>query len=92
MSAFGQLQTLKFKVMAMKFRQYDVVKLKKLLAPTVNSYDEFNSRRPLVGDVATIIEVYEEPPGYELECSDQNGNTVWLIAFRPEDIELELVP
>lgn len=75
----------------MNFRQYDVVKLTKLLAPLDDSDDEFNLRQPVVGDVATIIEVYSKPPGYELECSDHNGITLWLMAFHPDDIELELV-
>lgn len=52
--------------------------------------DEFNLRQPEVGDIATIVELYSSPSGYELECSDANGITQWLMAFRPEDVVLEL--
>lgn len=74
----------------MKFSQYDVVRLTSLRAPLPGKDDEFNLRSPIVGDVATIVEIYSDPPGYELECSDVNGITQWLIALRPDDIKLEL--
>lgn len=57
----------------MKFEQYDEVRLKKLHVPLTESVDEFNLRLPVLGDVATIVEIYSKPPGYELECSDSNG-------------------
>ncbi len=72
--------------------QYDVVKVKELHVEAGKDSDAFNIRRPVVSDVATIIEVYSNPPGYELECSDSNGITQWLLAFGPDDIELNLVP
>lgn len=75
----------------MKFKQYDVVRLKELRAPILDLENEFNLRRPVTGDVATIIEIYSKPPGYELECSDNNGITQWMMVFRPEDVELELL-
>ena len=53
--------------------------------------DEFNLRRPALGDVATIIEICATPPGYELECCDHNGITQWMMAFPTDAIELELV-
>jgi hypothetical protein len=53
--------------------------------------DEFNRRAPQIGDVATIIEVYSDPPGYELECSNEHGITEWLAGFKADDIELELI-
>ncbi len=75
----------------MKFKQYDIVRLNGVLVPIPESCDEFNLRRPASGDVATIIEIYSNPPGYELECSDSDGITQWMMAFRSEDIELELL-
>jgi hypothetical protein len=75
-----------------QFKQYDVVKVKALHVEVGKDSDAFNIRQPVVGDVATIIEVYSKPPGYELECSDGNGITQWLLAFGPGDIELDLVP
>lgn len=75
----------------MEFRQYDVVRLKELPSHVNEQGDAFNLRQPVVGDIATIIEIYSKPLGYELECSDSAGVTQWLIAFHPDEIELELV-
>lgn len=75
----------------MQFKQYDVVKLKAWHVDAIKVSDAFNLRPPAIGDVATIIEIYSNPPGYELECSDGNGITQWLLAFGPEDVELDLV-
>jgi len=77
-------------VLIMKLKQYDTVKLIGLHVPTPLLADAFNLRQPVIGDVAAIVEVYSNPSGYELECSDRNGITQWLMAFRPDDIELEL--
>ena len=74
----------------MKFKQYDVVRIVALNMEKFALADESNLRRPMVGDVATIIELHSSPVGYELECSDANGITQWLMAFRPEDVMLEL--
>ncbi|WP_431476394.1 hypothetical protein [Massilia eburnea] len=74
-----------------KFEQYDVVRVLEIRAAIGALDDAFNLRAPAIGDVATIIEVYTSPPGYELECSDGNGITQWLMAFSPEDVDLELV-
>jgi len=41
--------------------------------------------------IATVLEVYENPSGYELECSDSDGITIWLGGYFPEDLSLELV-
>ena len=75
----------------MDFKQYDAVRLKKINVPIPCAKDEFNLRQPELGDIAYIIEIYSNPPGYELECSDANGITQWLISFSHEDVELELV-
>jgi hypothetical protein len=74
----------------MKFKQYDVVRLIAFNVQQAALSDDSNLRRPAVGDVATIIELYSSPLGYELECSDADGITQWLFAFRPEDVVLEL--
>lgn len=70
---------------------YDVVKIKKLHKPVDFQPDGASVRAPIVGDVAAVIEVYTTPPGYELECSGGNGITIWLHAFAPEEVELEVV-
>lgn len=75
----------------MKFKQYDAVRVKSILVPIESLNDELNRKSPKVGDVAYIIEIYENPPGYELECSDADGITQWLKVFRPHDVEFEFV-
>jgi hypothetical protein len=75
----------------MQHAQYDVVKVKVIRRAVSFEPDGTNRRPPRVGDIATIVEVYADPSGYELECCDPDGITEWLLAFRPEDIELEPV-
>lgn len=70
---------------------YDVVRIKELRKPVDFQYDGTSVRAPSVGDVAAVIEVYSNPPGYELECSGKDGITIWLWSFAPEDVELEVV-
>ena len=70
---------------------YDVVRLTALLQPADFKPDGVSVRAPRIGDVATIVEVYESPPGYELECSGSDGITEWLRAFAPSDVELEKI-
>jgi hypothetical protein len=76
--------------MTVKFAQYDVVRIKALSA-TAQAPNAFNVRPPRVGDIATIIEIYTRPPGYELECSNNEGITQWMIGIAPDEIELEHV-
>jgi len=73
------------------FEQYDVVRVKALRKPVHVEPDGINRRAPRVGDVAAILEVYDDPPGYELECSGTDGITEWLCAFSPGDIELDKI-
>jgi hypothetical protein len=71
---------------------YDAVRIKVLCRPLGVVPECFNTQEPRVGDVAFVIEIYEDPPGYELECSGEDGITKWLLTFSPEEIELEKVP
>lgn len=66
---------------------YDAVKIEELHKPASLSGGDI--RQPQVGDVAWVIEIYENAPGYELEFSDKDGTTVWLQAFRAEEIKLK---
>jgi hypothetical protein len=75
----------------MKLTQYDVVKVTQIRRRDAFRPAPFNRRAPQIGDIATILEVYTKPPGYELECSDEHGITEWLDGFKADDIELELV-
>jgi hypothetical protein len=78
-TGFGQKRSLNTRVTNIKFKQYDVVRLMAIYRPAFELDDGFNLRRPAIGDVATIVEIYSTPPGYELECSDQNGITQLLM-------------
>jgi hypothetical protein len=75
----------------MAIAQYDVVRVTKLRTPKRQLADASNLRAPAVGDIATVLEIYDHPAGYKLECSDENGITQWLVAFRAEDIDLQPV-
>jgi hypothetical protein len=66
---------------------YDAVRIEELYKAA--DLSDSDIRQPRVGDVAWIIEIYENPPGYELECSDKDGTTEWLQGFRAEEIKLE---
>jgi hypothetical protein len=75
-----------------EFKQYDTVKIVEILNPGKMEKSEFDLSAPKVGDIAAIVEIYTKPSlGYELECSDQDGITQWLVAFSPEEIVMELV-
>lgn len=71
------------------FDLYDEVRITALHKSVHFEPDNTSRRAPRVGDVATIVEVYTNPAGYELECSDADGITEWLWAFAPDDVELE---
>jgi hypothetical protein len=70
-------------------KQFSVVKISSLKKTFNFSESSFGSRAPVVGDIACILDIYDAD--FELECSDENGVTVWLEIFKPEDAELELV-
>ena len=75
-----------------EFRQYDVVRIVRFLSKlNVQETNESSFKRPPeIGDIATVVEVYTDPPGYELECCEDNdGVTTWLASFTKESIELE---
>ena len=72
-----------------KIELYDAVRIEELYKPATLSDSDI--RQPQVGDVAWVIEIYENPQGYELECSDKDGTTAWLQAFGVEEIKLEKI-
>ena len=47
------------------------------------------TRSPIVGDVATIVDVYDG--AFDLECCDSDGCTIWLEIFDSKDAELEIL-
>lgn len=73
------------------FNQYDVVRVVEVLVEKPVEQSTFDMRLPQAGDVATVLEVYSAPFGYELECSDSDGKTIWLGGYSPNDCKLELM-
>jgi hypothetical protein len=72
------------------FRELDVVEIVKLLTPD-RPYcgTEGVSRSPQVGDKGTIVNILS--PGepnmmFDVECVDNDGFTVWLAGFWPEEL------
>jgi len=74
-----------------RFYLYDTVRINALRKPVQFEPDGISSRAPCIGDVATIVEIYRHPAGYELESSGPGGVTEWLWAFAPDDVELEKI-
>lgn len=70
---------------------YDVVKITAFCKPVHFAPDGISIRPPRVGDKAAIIEIYGDPPGYELECSGRDGITEWLCAFASDEVEFEKI-
>jgi hypothetical protein len=73
------------------FTEYSLVRVKKLLH-IVEYYDgwKINQRSPQIGDVGTIVEILLAPNlpiGYIVECSNNEGYTIWLSIFLAEEIE-----
>jgi len=68
---------------------YDVVRVVAINNQQLLESNVFDLRPPRIGDVATILDVYDDPAGYELECSDETGVTLWLIGCTEKDVELE---
>lgn len=75
----------------MRFSQFDVVRLTNIHKPLALQNDGINRRLPKIGDVAAVVEIYPCPLGYELECTDEEGVTEWLLTFASTDIDLEIV-
>lgn len=46
---------------------------------------------PRIGDVATVVEVLHapgHPDGFECECVDEHGRTLWVETFHRDALEL----
>jgi hypothetical protein len=41
------------------------------------------------GTEATVLDVYETPPGYEIEVSDDQGRALFIGSVTPDQVELE---
>lgn len=76
--------------------QYSTVKVVALTKP-LDSYDGWgvNRRAPVVGDVATIVEILHGVAGevaYVVECGRAEGTVEWLGDFAPREIVAHEAP
>ena len=71
-----------------QFELFDTVLVEKVYLAAQN---ECNKPTPQPGDIATIVEVYSNPQGFELECCDSTGRTIWCGGFEPSDLQLKLL-
>ena len=73
-------------------REYDSVKVTRLLAPgRYFSGTVPVARPPAIGDVATVCREYEpkDPSArVAVEMVDENGMTIWLADFERSELEL----
>ena len=75
--------------MASSIKQFDKVRILGLRDNRAPSL--VGSRSPQVGDIATVVDLYDHPPGYELECVTPRGETLWLESFADGEVSLEVV-
>jgi hypothetical protein len=75
------------------FREYDVVRVKKLNQPN-RHYDGTASvrRPPRIGDDGTIVYIPQEMQGLNswciVQCLDNDGLTIWVADFTTDELEL----
>jgi hypothetical protein len=80
--------------MSLAINQYDRVRVVQIRD---NRFDDTNvwfARRPVVGDLGYVLEVYEGRDGveggYEIECSDPStGETLWLDVMFENELEFD---
>jgi hypothetical protein len=68
--------------------EYAVVRVVRLLVPErqVVGTDGL-TRQPRVGDVGTIVHVLEADAAFVVECSDDEGQALWIADFDASELE-----
>ena len=59
-----------------EIKQFDVVALK----------EDLLSENLFEGQVGTVVEVYNDGEGYEVEFVDKDGNTYGLVTLNPQQL------
>jgi hypothetical protein len=77
--------------MSSPFKEYEPVRVRQLIQP-VEDLDgwRLNQRAPAPGDVGTLLNILTVPglPNkYVVECSGNDGVSVWLADFFEDEIE-----
>jgi len=68
-------------------KQYDVVRVAAIRGDRFACERPSFQRHPQVGDVGTILEVYDD--AFEVECSERNtGVTIWLEPMFPDELQI----
>lgn len=72
-------------------KQFDVVTLLRVPQLDAEAFLKTNRRLPRIGDVATILEIYTQPPrrclAYGLECCDLGSHeTEWDHEFDADEL------
>ena len=69
--------------------EYAVVRVVRLLVPErpVTGSDGL-TRQPRVGDVGTIVHVLKADSAYIVECSDDEGQALWIADFDAFEFEV----
>jgi len=69
--------------------EYSIVKIVRLRKASRHfSGSENISRPPQIGDIGTIVHVYDSSKGCIVEMVDESGSTIWLADFEPGELEL----
>jgi hypothetical protein len=69
--------------------EYSMARVVRLLKPDRHfSGSENVSRPPQIGDVGTIVHVYDSLKACIVEMSDEKGMTIWLTDFIAEELEV----
>jgi hypothetical protein len=73
----------------------DQVRIASLYKDYLYVKDPDNKRRPKIGDIAEVRQVYGQDnsskKGYQLNCQDFKGDKIWQLNFNIEQVELESV-
>ena len=73
-------------------QQYDYVRITAIRRTFLKEECEPGTRTPIVGDIAAVIEIYDNPKlGYELESVNEEGETNWLVTVAATDMEFEKI-
>lgn len=77
--------------MSAPFKEYELVRVRQLIqsADDLDGW-RLNQRSPAIGDVGTLLDILTapgHPNKYVVECSGQDGISLWLADFFEEEIE-----
>jgi uncharacterized protein YjaZ len=77
--------------MLASFKEYELVRVRQLIQ-SADDHDgwRLNQRAPALGDVGTLLDILIAPglPNkYVVECSGQDGISIWLADFFETEIE-----